>query len=117
MRESRTGAKMSILFINKGKPFHMGAFTNKNYGFRLGDSPSKVSFKIDFSTKQGAGQLEIFLDEIDIDYLAARQTEIGRKLDYKKKDEWAQKHWGLESNPFSPDKNQPIRKVKKDRVI
>ena len=90
----------------------MEAFSNKKYRLRLGDSPSRVSFKIDFETKTGAGQLEIFLDEEDIDYLTARQTEVGRKEDYKKRDEWMQKNWGLKSNPFSPDKNQPLHKTK-----
>lgn len=97
-----------IKLINKGQPFVMKAFSTKNYPLTLGDSSNAVSLKIDFETKEGNGQLEIFFDEEDIDYLVARQTKIGRKIDYNKKKNWMQNNWGLKENPFNPDSNQPI---------
>ena len=80
----------------------MKAFSDKNYPLTLGDNEDKVSIKIDFETQEGRGQLEIFFDEDDIDYLTARQTKIGRKIDYKKKSVWMQNNWGLKDNPFNP---------------
>ena len=87
----------------------MKAFSDKNYPLTLGDNEDKVSIKIDFETQEGRGQLEIFFDEDDIDYLTARQTKIGRKIDYKKKSVWMQNNWGLKDNPFNPDTNQPVK--------
>lgn len=98
-----------IKIRNKAQPFIMKAFSDKNYPLTLGDNEDKVSIKIDFETQEGRGQLEIFFDEDDIDYLTARQTKIGRKIDYKKKSVWMQNNWGLKDNPFNPDTNQPVK--------
>lgn len=98
-----------IKIRNKGQPFIMKAFSDKNYPLTLGDNEDKVSIKIDFETQEGTGQFEIFFDEDDIDYLTARQTKIGRKIDYKKKSVWMQNNWGLKDNPFNPDTNQPVK--------
>jgi hypothetical protein len=91
----------------------MKAFSDKNYPLTLGDNSDKVSIKIDFETQEGRGQMEIFFDEEDIDFLTARQTKIGRKIDYKKRNTWMQNNWGLKDNPFNPDTNQPT-KIKKE---
>ena len=58
----------------------MKAFSDKNYPLTLGDNSDKVSIKIDFETQEGRGQMEIFFDEEDIDFLTHGKQKSAEKL-------------------------------------